>query len=111
MPASEHGSETEFLPYTDRNGIIPSKTTQGRAEELEDLIDAVKDLVVPYVKAADDNASKKHTGRLPVDAANKPYNVLVETLAPKALVERMNFTLPEGEGSALTPGTRVGWTS
>lgn len=99
MPASEHGSETEFLPYTASNGIIPSKTTYGRAEELEDLIDAVKDLVVPYVKAADDNASKKHTGRLPVDAANKPYNVLVKTLAPKALVERMNFTLPEGEGS------------
>lgn len=98
MPASDHGSETEFLSYTAANGVLPSKTTQGRAEELEDLIDAVKDLVVPYVRAADDNASKKHTGRLPVDAANKPYNVLVEPLAPKALVEKMNFSLPDGEG-------------
>lgn len=102
MPASDHGSETEGLPYTAPNGSIPSKTTQGRAEELDDLIDAVKDLIIPYVKAADDNASKKHTGRLPRDAADRPYNVLVEPLPPRELVERMQFSLPAGEGSGKT---------
>ncbi|KAJ6785541.1 hypothetical protein PWT90_10478 [Aphanocladium album] len=99
MPASDHGSEIEFLPYTAPNGAIPGKMTQGRAEELDDLIDAVKDLIIPYVKAADDNASKKHTGRLPRDAADRPYNVLVEALPPRELVERMQFTLPAGEGA------------
>ncbi|TQV92672.1 hypothetical protein V2A60_009142 [Cordyceps javanica] len=99
MPASDHGSETEALPYMTPNGSIPGKTTQGRAEELDDLLAAVRDLVVPYVKAADDNAAKKHTGRLPRDAAGRPYNVLVEALPPKALVERMGFALPAGEGA------------
>ncbi|KAM3556710.1 hypothetical protein ARSEF4850_005405 [Beauveria asiatica] len=99
MPASDHGSETDSLPYTALNGYIPGKTTQGRAEELDDLLAAVRDLIVPYVKAADDNASKKHTGRLPRDAAGRPYNVLLEApLPPRTLVERMGFALPEGEG-------------
>ncbi|OAA58714.1 Pyridoxal phosphate-dependent decarboxylase [Cordyceps fumosorosea ARSEF 2679] len=99
MPASDHGSETECLPYTAPDGTIPGKTTLGRAEELDDLLSAVRDLIVPYVKAADDNAAKKHTGRLPRDAADRPYNVLVEPLPPRELVERMNFSLPVGEGS------------
>lgn len=97
MPASDHG-ETE-LPYTAVDGTIPGKSPHGRAEELDDLLSAVRDLVVPYVKAADDNASKKHTGRLPRDAAGQPYNVLVDALPPKQLVERMGFELPRGEGA------------
>ncbi|KAF1738451.1 L-aspartate decarboxylase dtxS4 [Beauveria bassiana] len=103
MPASDHGSETDSLLYTAPNGQIPNKTTQGRAEELDDLLAAVRDLIVPYVKAADDNASKKHTGRLPRDAAGHPYNVLLEApLPPRALVERMGFALPQGEGKGKT---------
>ncbi|PQK17611.1 hypothetical protein BB8028_0008g01200 [Beauveria bassiana] len=103
MPASDHGSETDSLPYTAPNGHIPNKSTQGRAEELDDLLAAVRDLIVPYVKSADDNASKKHTGRLPRDAAGHPYNVLLEApLPPRALVERMGFALPQGQGKGKT---------
>ncbi|ATY63024.1 Pyridoxal phosphate-dependent decarboxylase [Cordyceps militaris] len=102
MPASDHDSETEGLPYTNTHGRIPGKSTSGRAEELDDLLTAVRDLVVPYVKAADDNASTKHTGRLPRDAADRPYNVLVEPLAPRDLAQRMDFALPAGEGAGKT---------
>ena len=58
----------------------------------------MKSLIVPYIRAADEAAPLKATGQPAHDGNGKPQNVLVETHTPKALVERLRFSLPEGEG-------------
>jgi glutamate decarboxylase len=93
MPASDH--ENDCL----QDRIPKAKTLLNRAEEAGDLIDAVKALIVPYIRAADESASAKSTGRLPEDAAGRSRNVLIEQHSPAELVERMDFSLPaEGCG-------------
>lgn len=65
----------------------------------EKLLLAVRDLIVPFVKAADDAAAHRQTGRLPVDAAGNSHNVLVENVKPEQLATQLNFLLPaEGQG-------------
>ncbi|KAG5953561.1 L-aspartate decarboxylase dtxS4 [Claviceps sorghi] len=69
-----------------------------RAGELEDLLEAVKSLVVPFVRAADLEAAVKPTGRLrPVTQCNR-QNVLVDEQSPQKVLESMKFSLPEGRG-------------
>ncbi|KAG6018428.1 hypothetical protein E4U41_003898 [Claviceps citrina] len=81
------------------HGGHPNKTPLRRAEELDDLLLAVRDLIVPFVKAADDAAADRQSGRLPLDAAGNPRNVLVERIRPEELVTRLNLVLPaEGQG-------------
>ncbi|KAK8050704.1 hypothetical protein PG994_012434 [Apiospora phragmitis] len=69
-----------------------------RADELEDLIDAVKSLIVPYVRSADEAASFKATGQVSKGAGGQPQNVLVDTNKPAELIEKLEFSLPETEG-------------
>ncbi|RSL78540.1 L-aspartate decarboxylase dtxS4 [Fusarium floridanum] len=76
------------------NGSSPS-TTLRRAEEVHDLIEAVRGLIVPFIKAADDAASQRATG----DLAPGEANVLVDFQKPRELVDRIKFSLPnEGQG-------------
>ncbi|GAB0137262.1 hypothetical protein EsDP_00005535 [Epichloe bromicola] len=78
------------------NGSVPPLR---RAEDLNDLLLAVRDLIVPFVKAADDAAAHRQTGRLPVDAAGNSHNVLVDMIKPEQLATKLNFLLPaEGRG-------------
>lgn len=60
----------------------------------------MRDLIVPFVRAADDAAAHRSTGRLPVDAAgNRARNVLVESIRPEKLAAQLKFVLPaEGQG-------------
>lgn len=84
------------------NGIVrPGEKAQvisesglDRAGELEDLLDAVKSLIIPFVRAADSEAAVKPTGRLRRDGRN----VLVDAHPPHAARESMNFSLPAGPG-------------
>ncbi|KAK8087892.1 glutamate decarboxylase [Apiospora hydei] len=69
-----------------------------RADELEDLIDAVKSLIVPYVRSADQAASFKATGQVSKGANGQPQNVLVDTHKPAELIEKLKLSLPEAEG-------------
>ncbi|KAK6086320.1 hypothetical protein SCUP234_02533 [Seiridium cupressi] len=70
-------------------------TLLDRASEVEDLIDAVKTIILPYIKAADDAAPRRANGG---NTSQEP-SVLVDSRSPKDLVNQLAFLLPEGEGS------------
>ncbi|KAF7514743.1 hypothetical protein G7054_g15042 [Neopestalotiopsis clavispora] len=65
-----------------------------RASELEDLVDAVKGLLISFVRAADEAAPVRAQG----GDASAQSSVLVEPNGPKALVEKMTFSLPQQSG-------------
>ncbi|KJR87446.1 glutamate decarboxylase [Sporothrix schenckii 1099-18] len=77
---------------------VPS--VPNRAEELAELIDAVKALVVPFVKDADDAFPERaQGGPAGTSTADLPVRTaLVESLSPQELVPRLNFSLPQGNG-------------
>lgn len=59
----------------------------------------MRDLILPFVKAADDAAAHRETGRLPLDATGSPHNVLVDTVKPQKLAAHLKFMLPDqGQG-------------
>ncbi|OIW26420.1 PLP-dependent transferase [Coniochaeta ligniaria NRRL 30616] len=82
------------------NGYANGHTPEGlnRAPEVEDLIDAVKSLIIPFIATADTAASLKHTGTLPLTPHGQPFNPLVDPLKPEDLVSRLALSLPQGEG-------------
>ncbi|KAI1126999.1 glutamate decarboxylase [Nemania abortiva] len=75
----------------DENGA--SEPPLNRADEVEDLVDAVKSLIVPYIRAADDAAPLRAQGHI-----GSSSNVLVESYRREDLVKRLQLSLPEGEG-------------
>ncbi|EGY20243.1 hypothetical protein VD0002_g5087 [Verticillium dahliae] len=85
------------VTHTNGNGHHASPALH-RADEVEDLLDAVKDLIVPYIRAADDAAPLKKHGQVPVNADGLSANVLVDSLKPQELVSRLKLSLPDGEG-------------
>lgn len=62
------------------------------------LIDAVKSLIIPFIRVADETAPWKHTGNLPVTIEGQSVNPLVDAFKPDELVKRLAFSLPEKEG-------------
>ncbi|KAF4126069.1 glutamate decarboxylase [Geosmithia morbida] len=81
------------------NGNGVHSTKLNRAEEMDDLLSAVKDLVIPFIKAADDAAGQKHTGQTYRTQSGEPHNVLVDYMRPEELAGRMKLSLPvEGRG-------------
>ncbi|KAK4131457.1 PLP-dependent transferase [Trichocladium antarcticum] len=69
-----------------------------RAAEVEHLIDAVKALVIPFIRAADDAVPSRAAGELLPDAQGRVHNVLVDTKRPDELVRDLALDLPKGEG-------------
>jgi len=69
-----------------------------RAGELEDLLEAVKSLIVPFVRAADLEAAVKPTGHLRPGTQSTRQNVLVDGQSPQKVLKSMKFSLPEGHG-------------
>jgi glutamate decarboxylase len=57
-------------------------------------LSAVQSLLLPFIKAADDAAPERAAG---AHAALQP-SVLVDAQTPKALVEKMAFSLPDSQG-------------
>lgn len=99
------GKPTHTTAHTDStttsftNGVSTSPDTMNRADEAESLLNAINALIIPYIRSADESAPAKATGRLPLDAQGRPVNVLIpEQHGPRELIERMGFTLPEGQG-------------
>lgn len=76
------------------------------------MIDAVKSLIIPFIRAADSSAPERAAGGFaatpgpapaPAPDLSSPSNTrtstaLVDPLRPEALVERLRFSLPEGDG-------------
>ena len=97
MPASDHEHEIQ-VENGHANGRSKAKTSQRRADEVDELIDAVKTLIVPYIRAADEAAPVKATGRPQSDTSGRPWNALVDPLSPQDLIQRLKFSLPQNEG-------------
>ena len=62
------------------------------------LIDAVKELILPFIRAADDAVPVRATGRLVADKHGVTRNVLVESQRPEELVKLLALSLPQDEG-------------
>ncbi|KAF4508549.1 hypothetical protein G6O67_004910 [Ophiocordyceps sinensis] len=70
-----------------------------RAAELDDLLEAIGQLIVPYVRSADDAAAHRATGTLPRHVSGQAQNVLVNPHQPDDLAAKLNLTLPDrGQG-------------
>lgn len=66
---------------------------------LHELLKAVKDLVIPFIRSADDDASTKSEGHGLQQAGHGPRTVLVEHHPPKKLRQLLDVPLPEqGQG-------------
>ncbi|KAJ2906136.1 glutamate decarboxylase [Zalerion maritima] len=85
-----------YAPRT--NGTHEPADFPDRAAEVQDLITAVRDLIVPYVKSADEAAATKITGQSVSTAKGLPQNGLVELHRPEDLIQKMRFSLPLKEG-------------
>ncbi|KAI5863980.1 glutamate decarboxylase [Durotheca rogersii] len=67
-----------------------------RAEEVDDLLDAVKSLILPYIRDADNAVSDRAHGYIAAGAPGAPTrNVLVDSHKPEGLVEKLAFSIPE----------------
>ncbi|KAI0545393.1 glutamate decarboxylase [Xylaria curta] len=78
------------------NGSDTTEPQLSRADEVEDLINAVKSLIVPYIRSADEAASLRAQGHNGEDLLLR--SVLVESYRPEDLVKRLKFSLPESQG-------------
>lgn len=58
------------------------------------LLGAVRELIIPFIKGADNAAAQKHTGKAYRTPSGEEHNVLVDYQKPADLVERLNFCLP-----------------
>ncbi|KAL7619494.1 Glutamate decarboxylase 2 [Parahypoxylon ruwenzoriense] len=79
------------------NGHHAAKVPRlNRAGEVEELIEAVKSLIVPYIQAADNAAPERARGSIATDASGAPArNVLVDPHRPEDLVKKLGISLPE----------------
>jgi glutamate decarboxylase len=60
---------------------------------------AVKDLIIPFIRAADDAAEQKHTGQTYRAPSGEEHNALVDYQKPKDLFEKLKLNMPgEGQG-------------
>ncbi|KAK4096752.1 PLP-dependent transferase [Parathielavia hyrcaniae] len=69
-----------------------------RADEVEHLIDAVKALIIPFIRAADEAVPSRAAGELLPDAQGLVQNALVKTRNPVDLGRELALCLPKGEG-------------
>ncbi|KAK4497355.1 hypothetical protein PRZ48_011806 [Zasmidium cellare] len=75
---------------TDTNGEKPLQ----RAEEAEQLLSAVQQLVTSFIRSADEEASAK--SHLPTNkSTNGPSTTLLEPHGPRELQQLLNFSLPQ----------------
>ncbi|KAI2471581.1 glutamate decarboxylase [Annulohypoxylon bovei var. microspora] len=67
-----------------------------RADEVEDLIDAVKSLIVPFIRDADNAVPTRASGSIAADAQGAPgRNTLVDLHKPEELVKKLEFSIGE----------------
>ncbi|KAH7029186.1 putative glutamate decarboxylase [Microdochium trichocladiopsis] len=71
------------------------QTSLSRADEAQDLINAVSKLLIGFIRTADESAPSRAEGR-PTDAGER--NTLVQLHKPSELLEKLAFSLPTGNG-------------
>ncbi|TGO46233.1 hypothetical protein BOTNAR_0601g00060 [Botryotinia narcissicola] len=73
--------------------------TLNRADEVEDLLNAVQSLIIPFIKSADEDAMTKHTGHRKAVPGGGPRTTLLEHHKPEKLLQLLDFNLPiNGKG-------------
>ncbi|KAK3305746.1 pyridoxal phosphate-dependent transferase [Chaetomium strumarium] len=79
------------------NGIDGNKPLN-RADEVERLIDAVKALIIPFIRAADEAVPSRAAGELLPNSQGAVHNALIDSRRPEDLVRELSLRLPQGEG-------------
>ncbi|KAF2175043.1 PLP-dependent transferase [Zopfia rhizophila CBS 207.26] len=80
------------------NGSLHANNTEAplnRADEVKELLEAVQELILPYVRAADEDANTKHTGHGPAIPGGGPRTALVEHYPPQKLDQLLQLEIPE----------------
>ncbi|KAL2210890.1 PLP-dependent transferase [Sarocladium strictum] len=97
--AKANGAASEALNGSLHQNGNATPTTLHRAEETDDLLMAVRDLIIPFIKSADDAAAQKHTGQTYRTASGKEHNTLVDFQKPAEMIEKLKLSMPgEGQG-------------
>ena len=65
---------------------------------MEKLIETVKVMILPFIRAADEAASFKVSGKLAPNEDGTIRNILVTSRRPEETVKQLSLSLPEGEG-------------
>lgn len=82
----------------------PTEQPLHRAEEVKDLLDAVQDLIIPFIASADQDAATKHIGHGLQTQGGGPRTALVEHHPPKKLESLLQNELQFSEKSAGKQG-------
>lgn len=59
------------------------------------MLDALQEQIIPFIRAADEDAALKHTGKGLVVPGDGSRTVLVEHHAPKELESKLELEIPE----------------
>ncbi|KAF2000405.1 glutamate decarboxylase-like protein 1 [Amniculicola lignicola CBS 123094] len=86
-------------------GTVPQNGDEAplnRADEVKELLDAVQQLIIPFIRSADEDAATEHTGHGLAVPGEGPRTALVEHHPPQKLQSLLNLKVPEkiegGEG-------------
>ncbi|KAK4990634.1 Glutamate decarboxylase 2 [Elasticomyces elasticus] len=86
---------THSLPSHTTNGTNGDGHVLNRADEVADLLTTIQGLIVPFIRAADEDAGTKETGHGLQIRGGGPRTVLVEHHAPQKLQKLLDVRLPE----------------
>ncbi|KAF2658055.1 glutamate decarboxylase 1 [Lophiostoma macrostomum CBS 122681] len=69
-----------------------------RAGEAQSLLNAIQDLIIPFIRTADEDASTKHTGHGLAIPGGGPRTALAEQHKPQKLNSLLDLKVPEDGG-------------
>ncbi|KAI4697846.1 uncharacterized protein J4E84_000979 [Alternaria hordeiaustralica] len=78
--------------------------TLHRAEEVKDLLDSIQELIIPFIRSADEDAATKHTGHGLKIEGGGPRTALVEHHPPKKLESILKEELEINDGKTGKDG-------
>ncbi|KAG9858483.1 PLP-dependent transferase, partial [Aureobasidium melanogenum] len=78
---------------------LPSRPAEekplARADEVNDLLNSIQELIIPFIRSADEDAAIKHTGHGLAIEGQGPRTALVEHHPPNKLKSLFDVQLPE----------------
>ncbi|KAF2267638.1 glutamate decarboxylase 1 [Lojkania enalia] len=80
------------------NGSIKEQAALNRADEVQELLEAIQDLIIPFIRSADEEAATKHTGHGLDIPGGGSRTALVQHHPPQELEGILNLRVPEKRG-------------
>ncbi|KAI9697860.1 MAG: hypothetical protein M1820_007647 [Bogoriella megaspora] len=77
------------------NASVSPEKPLSRADEVSDLLRDIQDLIIPFIRAADEDAASKPTGHGAIVPGGAPRTTIVEYHPPQKLQSLMDLDLPE----------------